>query len=378
MGAGTSKAHKVQDAGEKYCVYQLQKMAVDQGKSISGSYKDQKNEFINYCLERSIEADFNKSEYKKIYDLHLSSFFDDLKHKHPNSNFDFLDIEAEFRNQNKKGDFLIVLSEGTVSKSVSLKTYKKGFERPQLCSGTWGSFVLNMLLEKTGVGMYEDIDGTRYKSSNTKKRDKHLSSLGFDTAEVKDYFNWYDNVCLPYVKKTYRDSGEAKFFQDVKEKWKQDCHSLAHTAIDKAIDVFRSLPNNTIKHNIMKMAGLYGDEELLLMSPKKYIFSHTNTNYGNILRRINANDCKLEFRKHEKNIFFVFSDNHGDILIVQVPFTLQSNGAWHRPTDNVYEGLQYHEKEKMHLAWGQRRPKKSKELATSINTYVNLKDALAA
>ena len=64
-------------------------------------------------------------------------------------------------------------------------------------------------------------------------------------------------------------------------------------------------------------------------------------------------------------------DSDGIILSIEVPFTLQANGAWYR--DSSY--IEYHQKEKMSLVYGQRRPKKSKEIATSINTYLNLKKA---
>ena len=59
---------------------------------------------------------------------------------------------------------------------------------------------------------------------------------------------------------------------------------------------------------------------------------------------------------------------------IEVPFTLQKNGAWHLPKVK-YSGTQYNEKEGIDLLHGERRPKKSKEIATSINTYLNLKKA---
>jgi hypothetical protein len=57
------------------------------------------------------------------------------------------------------------------------------------------------------------------------------------------------------------------------------------------------------------------------------------------------------------------------LLQVDVPFTINKNGAW--ISGDYYTGTRWHAKEGRQLAWGQRRPKKSRELATSINTYVN-------
>jgi hypothetical protein len=57
------------------------------------------------------------------------------------------------------------------------------------------------------------------------------------------------------------------------------------------------------------------------------------------------------------------------LLQVDVPFTINKNGAW--ISGDPYVGARWHEKEQASLAYGQRRPRKSRELATSINTYVN-------
>jgi len=62
----------------------------------------------------------------------------------------------------------------------------------------------------------------------------------------------------------------------------------------------------------------------------------------------------------------------GVIVNIEVPFTLQKNGAWHLPKKK-YSGAEYHNKEGIDLLHGQRRPKKSKEISTSTNTYLNLK-----
>ena len=377
MGAGNSKDHKVQDTGEKYVVFQLQKMAVEANKSISGSYVKEEKDFLDYGQEKGVLGDFNKSVYKTIYDTNLSDFFSGLTLKHPTSNFDFIDVEAELRNQNKKGDFLIMFTDGTPPKSFSLKAYKKGYGRPQLNSGTWGSMVLNVLLPKVGVGQYQMPDGTKYKSSDLNKRDAHLAALSYDTPEIKAWFHFNDNEAMPYIKKTYRDDPHAQFWQNIQSQWKQDCHSLAHKAIKKVIDVFNSLPNEVVKKQIIKMAGLDHKEELLLLGKKGYMSSYTNKDYMKLLNRVNSINCKMQFRQKKKSLLFVFSDESGDIVDIEVPFTLQANGAWHRPKKNQYTGVQYHLKEKMNLAWGQRRPKKSKELATSINTYMNLNKAMS-
>ena len=66
-------------------------------------------------------------------------------------------------------------------------------------------------------------------------------------------------------------------------------------------------------------------------------------------------------------------DNLGEILKIDIPFTLQKNGGWFLPKEK-YEGTIYHKKEKKDLMYGERRPKKSKEINTSTNMWFKIKD----
>ena len=59
------------------------------------------------------------------------------------------------------------------------------------------------------------------------------------------------------------------------------------------------------------------------------------------------------------------------MLSVNIPFTINKNGAWMSGTP--YEGSTAYHNEPYPLAYNERRPRKSRELATSINTYLDLK-----
>ena len=122
------------------------------------------------------------------------------------------------------------------------------------------------------------------------------------------------------------------------------------------------------------MAGLTDAEEILLVGKGKYLCSLFNKKYRDILKRVNSEQCVVEYATKRKSIIFTLRDDDGIVVTVEVPFTLQKNGAWYLPKQR-YSGTHYHEKEKVDLVYGQRRPKKSKEIATSINTYLNLKKA---
>ena len=45
------------------------------------------------------------------------------------------------------------------------------------------------------------------------------------------------------------------------------------------------------------------------------------------------------------------------------------------PTHRRVVGKRFHKKEGIALEWRERRPKKSKEISTSVNTYVDFKKA---
>ena len=87
--------------------------------------------------------------------------------------------------------------------------------------------------------------------------------------------------------------------------------------------------------------------------------------------------CELDYFRHAKNIRFEFKSGSEIILEIDIPFTLNSNGCWYKGDNagDVYEGKRFHKKEGIELMWGERRPKKSKEISTSVNTYVDFKKA---
>ena len=100
-----------------------------------------------------------------------------------------------------------------------------------------------------------------------------------------------------------------------------------------------------------------------------------NEKYKNLLTRVNSDKCIFSYSKHEKNLRLIFSDDEGKILHIDVPFTLQKNGAWFIPKDE-YDGEMYHKGEKKMLRYSERRPKKSKEMSTSTNMWFKIKDYL--
>jgi len=115
--------------------------------------------------------------------------------------------------------------------------------------------------------------------------------------------------------------------------------------------------------------GLDGEEELLLLYQDRFTDTITVPAFRELRSQTQAPGTNLKYYRHGQSIRFDFMSKDKAILSVDVPFTINKNGAW--ISGPRYEGKRYHEKEAQDLAWGQRRPKKSKELATSINTYID-------
>lgn len=369
MGAGCTKDHFIQDAAEVYIVYLLQSYAVDNKVAITDDVTSKYNTFIEYCEDRDVLDEFNKSIYKKNIDVVIDKFILDLLAKYPNRKFDFVDVEREFRDKKLKGDFIIRFEDGS-SISFSLKNYKKGFNRIQLCSGTWHSFLNNFLFESAGVGTFFDpFTQEVFQGCNREYRDNLIEKLGYNA--LKEVYIFFDTI-NDTIKKFYTYGEQARYWKNVSAQWKGDCAAYGLKAAEKIISALDSIPKDMVKNRIIKMAGLNYDEEILLIGNGKYLCSLFNQKYAQILKRVNSVESVVEYTTNGKGLLFTLCDSVGVIVNIEVPFTLQKNGAWHLPKTK-YVGTQYHNKEGVALIHGERRPKKSKEISTSINTFLNLK-----
>jgi hypothetical protein len=371
MGAGCTKDHFIQDAAEAYIVYLLQAHAVENEVAITDDVIQKHHTFTQYCEDRDVLDEFNKSVYKENIDAVVDKFFSDLLAKYPGRKFDFVDVEREFRDKKLKGDFVIQFEDASTV-SFSLKNYKKGFNRIQLCSGTWHSFLNNFLFESAGVGTFIDpFTQEVFQGCDREYRDDLIEKLGYSA--LKDVYNFFDTV-NDTIKEFYTYGEQARYWSNVSSQWKSDCASYGLKAAETIISALDSISKDAVKSRIIKMAGLNYDEEILLVGKGKYLCSLFNQKYAQILERVNSDESVVEYTTNKKGVLFTLRDSAGVIVSIEVPFTLQKNGAWYLPKAK-YSGAQYHEKEGVDLVHGERRPKKSKEISTSINTYLNLKKA---
>ena len=371
------KLHYIQDAMEAYAVYKLTSLAESYGLSTSNDSNDKYTEFQRYCDERNINPSTYRTGkvYHEMFENHLPKFFDALMIRFPNSRFDFIDVEREFRNQNMKGDFVIKVSgDHNETISVSLKAYKGGFGRIQVCSGTFNSFITNFLFEPAGVGMFMSPDGVRFKGSNTVARDREIRKLGYENiiseinklddilTEVKDYFV-RDDLADNYF--NIGSSGKT-----IAQEWSDGHTTYGNRGIDISLNILRNnFSDSQIKNRLVKMVGFDGNEELLLLDKKRWISSVTSDKMMRLINLIRSDETTVNYGRHGKSIRFDFVNDGDVILQVDVPFCLDKNGAWWLPKDKKPA---YKKKDKCVVQYGQRRPKKSKELSLSTNTYVNI------
>ena len=393
MGAGDEKDHFFQDLAESYFVFICQLYVSTLGLNIT-TVSERQSDFDDYCLKGvnifppdvDPKEKFLNSCYARNADKFHKNFVDGLIEKYPDSLFDFNDVERDYRNRSLKGDFVVsicakeegfdpleILS-GAEKISVSLKNYGCDPGSIQLCSGTWHSLINNFALEEApGPGNYIDlISGKKFAGQRKVSiRNANYERLGL--SGIIECLSGIDEI-LNAIKEKYVISETTLYWnEEVKKMWQEDCNLMGHKGIDIVIKALKMLPEEQIKKKFLVKTDLCNTEELLVIGPDKMFCSLFNQKYKDLIVRANSDESTIDFIHHEKNIRMILKDHDGEILHIDIPFTLQKNGAWYLPKTH-YEGEKYHVGEKRKLTFGERRPKKSKEINTSTNMWFRIKD----
>jgi hypothetical protein len=367
-GGMRDEEHFIQDALELYAVARMQELAQDRGLAISADAGDKLAAFLEYAASRGFTmADFDSGRwkiYKETYDRHLPVFIDRLVTTFPGQSFDFTNTEVENRNAQLKGDFLITTSDGLLM-SVSLKNYRGGALRPQLNSGTYNSFMMNFMFESPGVGSFLDpTTGRTFRGTPPAARDAALRANGYEA--VVPYMAQLDQLNVA-IRARFIDTPEFDFLdEEVFDHARKEC-GAAGAAV--AVQILTHIDPPRLKARALKMVGMDGAEEMLLMDPAAFTDTITNPVFRALRDTVQHPSTALRVTPRGQGIALDFVNGERVLLEVYVPFTINKNGAW--ISGDPYEGVKLHVKEGRELAYGQRRPKKSRELATSINTYVN-------
>ena len=361
--------HYIQDACEFYVVAQMQKFA-EQNDFAKSKQADRKfQEYEDYLRARKLNHNkIQDSEYVANCDAIIPEFLSSIKKLYPHEKMDFENIEKEARDQNLKGDFEINFIVQPPVK-FSLKNYKGGIRRMQFKSGTFNSFVLNFLFTPAGVGTFQyiDADGTikKFRGNDRKERDSAIASVGYSEiiSLVHDMDSIHENM-----RATVLDSGNFAFYDE--HRFDALRKEVGLSGVKIALKILNKIDRKVVHDQIIDMTGFDGAEELLAVSKHEYLDSFTNQKFHKFREILLHEETELTYNVRGQSLLFDFKNNQKSVMRVDVPFTINSNGAWYR--DEPFEGTRYHQKEKMLLSYGQLRPKKSREIATSINTYVDL------
>lgn len=382
MGAGDSYDHFCQDAAEAYWVFKAQEYLQSRNLNIS-SVLERKTDFEDYLTSHNPfpdgvnpEEKFMESCYAKNVDSSFKIFIDNLISRYPNCAFDITDVEKEYRNLSLKGDFTVTIRKLTDEKVIpfSLKNYGCDPGSIQLCSGTWHSIINNLVLEEApGPGNYIcQTTNKKFSAQRCKKRrNDNYIKLGLE--DIIPCLEEIDNILNEVKEKYVKDPSTNMWTPEVSEQWRNDCIKYGNIGIDIVLKALNIIPQEKVKQWFLKKTDLQNKEELLILGGIQPICSLFNEKYKQLIVRSNSETSVVQFIHHQKNLRMSIKDDNGEILKIDIPFTLQKNGGWFLPKEK-YEGSIYHKKEKRDLMYGQRRPKKSKEINTSTNMWFRIKD----
>lgn len=366
--------HLVQDAAEHYAVLVMQEEAERLGIALKHSSPDLLAQFHSFFGDELTLDEFESGSYRKYKinaDSQLPAFVGRLSKHFQGKKLSFTNVEKEFRNQGLKGDFLITVEGLAEPIAVSLKNYvgAGGIRSPQVAAGTFASFAASFIFDRIGVGKYADprTDGASFSGSSVVKRDAVLEFMG--RSDLAPLLHVLDRLQAEVREEFLGPDCE---FHDA-DRVAKAARRVAAIAIKTVLEIFERLGLEKVRTTFLARIGMDGKEEALYFDDTLYIDSITNKRYHDLRLELNSAETRFEAYQHKQGIRFEFSRNESVVLAVTVPFTINTNGAWYRPTVR-YEGtVTYMDKgHPVELVWGQRRPHKSKEIATSVNTYLKL------
>lgn len=363
--------HKYQDACEKLAVAVAQRTAEEINVASVADSQKKFEAFEKYCNDRHVSSSDRKKYdiYRKNVDLHIPGFVIEVAQRFRGEKLQFIDVEKESRDEKLKGDFVVEVGKSQQF-SISLKNYKGSIRRAQVCSGTFLSFANNFVFEPAGIGSFVDprAQDRTFRGNDSAARSDALEFLGL--GRFKDDFEECERINSE-IRQRFIDGPEFEFLDDKKEQiLDQARKTTGERGIAVALRILGGLPREHVHRRILKMTGFDGAEDMLFFDPKERLDSLTHSGLREFLERIQSEDCQTVWRKNKQAIQFETKSAGETLFTVAVPFTINKNGAW--ISDPDFGINKYHPKEKTHLSYRQRRPKKSREFSTSTNTYLDL------
>ena len=367
--------HLTQDAAEPYAVFVMAKTSKELGILGSQNTGLLWQQFRDYLSKIGwSEADFVRfyPSYKKNVDSQVPKFINRLASLDSKAKYTFQLDEVEQRNAGNKADFIISVEGEQQPLMVSLKNYigTGGIGRPQVSSGTFLSFANGFIFERNGVGTYSfpnEVDLT-FKGSIKVKRDLALKQMNLEKLSpcldsLNDLQQFVRNELLGL-----------RFYDQ--NKIRAVIEKIVPEAQDTLLQIFATLGAEQVKLKFLERANLLGAEHVLYFDSENSVDSITSKKFADLYKILNSPTTSLSVSARGQSLVFDFIHEGRTVLSNQVPLTINTNGAWHRPNE-IYVGTQpkMDKGVLVHLAYGELRPRKSKEIATSTNLYMDLASA---
>lgn len=368
-GAGNETDHYYQDLSEVYFCYKYQSTLEEMCFNLTPNRsKELYKEYMDYVDIRDIIlSEYDACYYKINIDKHIKNIVIYYLQFYDNKHHDIYDVEKESRNKGSKADFILQFKD--FSDEYSLKHYKK-LSKIQVCSGTYVSLLDHFVLNKWGgPGSFIDSNGVVFSS---RKKQKVFMEYTKCKNGTELYILREELIKLNmYIKNKYVYGTFAEHFtEDVEKEFDKDKLMLADEGTGLIITALNLLNTQIVKYKILSRTGLCNgtDSKLLCIFPSKFYNSETNKNFKELL--ISLDTSCVVYNKHQQSLKFSLETLDQKVLLdIDVPFTINKNGAWFHDSNYTTEPF-YYKPEQMYLYYNQRRPKKSPELAPSTNIYV--------
>jgi hypothetical protein len=338
---------------EYYAAGVMQSCAEKLGLARAGTSRTHFLEYEKHLSDRGVTASqlAEYPEYKSSADKHSEVFVNRLTATLKPGALRFQCVEKDARNAGRKEDFVVRVNEKQEI-PFSLKNYRKSISPAQVSAGTFNSLACSFLFEPAGgVGMFiSPIDGKRFKGSNQIKRNEILKGSG--RSSLVHYFTTLAGL-NEEIKQAFVYSPDFEFLDE--QKFDAERKRVGAAGAKVIHDLLLALPEDHVRKVMLARIGFDGGCEQLLFDPDSYSDSLTVPKFRNLIEKVRGK-ATLRFRIFGQSIRFTFEHGSEELLSVDIPFTINKNGAW---ISEVYSGTRLHEKEGKRLATGQRRPKKS-------------------
>lgn len=310
-------------------------------------------------------------EQMKTWVDFLKTYSNDLK-KTGKSVMDVIFYENEGRKKGKKEDMILVMSDG-FTHNISLKTLKKG-KTIQTNSSTFYSFILGFIFDKKTMQKY--FYGKNEFTSRSIKKIKHiLKDKGYNEDFIKSIEELYNlskelrnfvNKNQNFLEMEY--NGNKNYVSErgeiIDDAWKAVCEYYRNHYKPIMLNLINQIQKkegvNMIRRGLVSQ-GIFGDYDTIVITQEKvYNLSHKNINVDEVTLNIDLCSEGLRFNFNSKNNFNITST---------IPLTINRNGAWNLDLnrDNDYFKI-----DNTKVPYGHMRPKKSRQIATSTNTYIKI------